>query len=207
MSHSGAVSSSNLFLEESSQLPELDSWVEAYIQKQRRFTFTEEEVLKSLWEEGEDVRLREDSRFQVVLLPHQSAIPHWRLSRHIVANQALYELLVDEHWDGQDLYSRLGLLDKEVSGTYLHVFCLHDERFVLSEDEQGLYSLSLSATEGKEELTLEQKNIIERVAPELLLVASQSQRARYRESKSSIVMPCYLFFQQKTIVILRYQRL
>ena len=176
MSHSGAVSSSNLFLEESSQLPELDSWVEAYIQKQRRFTFTEEEVLKSLWEEGEDVRLREDSRFQVVLLPHQSAIPHWRLSRHIVANQALYELLVDEHWDGQDLYSRLGLLDKEVSGTYLHVFCLHDERFVLSEDEQGLYSLSLSATEGKEELTLEQKNIIERVAPELLLVASQKSK-------------------------------
>jgi hypothetical protein len=175
VSHSGAVnhSSSNLFLEDSSQLPELDSWVEAYIQKQWRFTFTEEEVLKPLWEEGEDVRLREDSRFQIVLLPHQSVVHQWRLFMHIVANQALYELLVDEHWDGQDLYSCLQQLDQEASETSLHIFCLHDERFALSEDERGLYCLSLRDAEGKEELTLEQKNIIERVAPQLLLVASQ----------------------------------
>jgi hypothetical protein len=179
VSHSGAVSnhsSSNLFLEEPSQLPELDSWVEVYIQKQRRFTFTEEEVLKPLWEEGEDVRLREDSRFQVVLLPPKSLVPQWRLSMLIVANQALYELLVDEHWDGQDLYSCLQQLDQEESETSLHIFCLHDQRFVLSEDERGLYCLSLRAAESKEDLTLEQKNIIERVAPHLLLVASQKSK-------------------------------
>ena len=178
MSHSRAVSnhSNNLFLEVPSRLPELDSWVETYIQEQRRFTFTEEEVLKPLWEEGEDVRLREDSRFQEVSLPHQSAAPQWCLSMHIVANQALYELLLDEHWDGRDLYSRLGLLDQAASETYLHVFCLHDERFVLSKDEQGLYSLFLRATKGKEELTREQKNIIAQIAPQLLLVASQKTK-------------------------------
>jgi hypothetical protein len=179
VSHSEAVSnhsSSNLFLEEPFQLPELDSWVEAYIQKGRRFTFTEEEVLKSLWEDGEDVRLREDSRFQVVVLPHQSAVPQWRLSMHIVANQALYELLIDEHWDGEDLYSCLRQLDQEASETFLHIFCLHDERLALSEDERGLFSLSLRAAEGKEALTLEQKNIIERVAPQLLLGASQKRK-------------------------------
>ena len=178
MPHSRAVSnhSNNFFLEVPSRLPELDSWVETYIQEQRRFTFTEEEVLKPLWEEGEDVRLREDSRFQEVSLPHQSAAPQWCLSMHIVANQALYELLLDEHWDGRDLYSRLGLLDQAASETYLHVFCLHDERFVLSKDEQELYSLSLRATKGKEELTLEQKNIIAQIAPQLLLVASQKSK-------------------------------
>jgi hypothetical protein len=172
----GAVSSSNLFLEDPSQLPELDSWIEAYLQTQRRFTFTEEEVLKPLWEEGEDVRLREDSRFQMVLLPQQSIVPQWRLSMHIVANQALYELLVDEHWDGQDLYSCLQKLDQEASETSLHIFCLHDDRFVLSEDEQGPYCLSLHAAKGREELTLEQKNVIERVAPQLLMVASQKSK-------------------------------
>lgn len=186
MSLRGAVSSSNLFLEDPSQLPELDSWIEAYLQTQRRFTFTEEEVLKPLWEEGEDVRLREDSRFQMVLLPHQSVVSQWRLSMHIVANQALYELLVDEHWDGQDLYSCLRQLDQEASETSLHIFCLHDERFALSEDERGLYSLSLRANEGKEELTLEQKNIIERVAPELLLVASQKSKKPW--STTSIML-------------------
>ncbi len=200
MSHSGAVSnhSNNLFLEEPSQLPELDSWVEAYIQKQRRFTFTEDEVLKPLWEEGEDVRLREDSRFQIVVLTHRSVVPQWHLSMHIVANQALYELLVDEHWDGQDLHSCLRQLDEEASETSLHIFCLHDERFALSEDERGLCSLFLRDAKGKEELTQEQKNIIERVASQLLQVASQKNKKTW--STSSIMLELKRLSQSREVL-------
>lgn len=52
-----------LFLEKPSKLPELDGWVEDRIKSQRRFTFSERDVLQSFWNEGEDIRLREDSRF------------------------------------------------------------------------------------------------------------------------------------------------
>jgi hypothetical protein len=201
VSYSGVdsnYSSGYLFLEEPSQLSELDRWVEEYIQKQRRFTFTEEEVLKPLWEEGEDARLREDSRFQVVLLPHQSIVLQWRLSMHIVANHALYEMLMDEYWDGQDLYSCLQQLDQETSEISFHIFCLNDQRFVLAEDEQSLYSLSLRSTEGKEELTLEQKNIIDRVAPQLLLVASQKRKKPW--STTSIMEELKLLTQSREIL-------
>jgi hypothetical protein len=93
-----------------------------------------------------------------------------------VANSALYELLVDERWDGKDLHACLEQLDREAQGASLHVFCLHDQRFLLSEDKQGVYSLSLSTDKGKQELTLEQKSIIERVVPQLLLVVAQNSK-------------------------------
>jgi hypothetical protein len=179
VSNSGSIpkhSDSSLFLERPAQLPELDSWVEARMQSQRRFTFTEEEVLKPLWKAGEDIRLREDSRFQVVTLPHQTGTPQWYLAMQMVANHTLYELLLDERWDGQDLYSCLEQLDREASGASLYVFCLHDQRFLLSEDKQGMYSLSLSTDKSKQELSLEQKSIIERVAPQLLLVVAQQSK-------------------------------
>ena len=179
MSNSGEVSKYSdisLFLEEPAQLPELDSWVEACIQSRRRFTFTEQEVLKPLWDEGEDIRLREDSRFQIVVLPHQSGAPQWHLFMQTVANSALYDLLVDERWDGKDLHTCLEQLDREVQSASLHVFCLHDQRFLLSEDKQGVYSLSLSTDKSKLLLTLEQKSTIERVAPQLLLVVMQNNK-------------------------------
>ncbi len=179
MSNSGEVSKYSdisLFLEEPAQLPELDSWIEAGIQSRRRFTFTEQEVLKPLWDEGEDIRLREDSRFQIVVLPHQSGAPQWHLFMQTVANSALYDLLVDERWDGKDLHTCLEQLDREVQSASLHVFCLHDQRFLLSEDKQGAYSLSLSTDKGRQELTLEQKSIIERVVPQLLLVVAQNSK-------------------------------
>ena len=178
MSNSGVVpkySDNSLFLEEPAKLFELDNWVETCFQSRRRFTFTEEEVLKPLWDEGEDIRLREDSRFQAVVLSHQTGITQWYLSVQTVANSALYELLVDERWDGQDLRICLEQLDDTQSASW-HIFCLHDQRFLLSEDKQGVYSLYLNADKSKQELTLEQKSVIERVAPLLFSVVRQNSK-------------------------------
>lgn len=160
--------SKNLFLAEPSPLPELDSWVEAYIQNMRRFTFTEDEVLKSLWNEGEDMRLREDSRFRQVMLFQQATEIQWQLAIHTVANQHLYELLLDGIWDGHDLYRCLENLDRDTADSYFHIFCLSDERFLLSQDENGLYGLALSADMATVELTTEQKKVVDQLAPQLL---------------------------------------
>lgn len=178
MSNAGSApkyNHNNLFLEEPARLLELNNWVEAYFQSRRRFTFTEEEVLKPLWSEGEDIRLREDSRFQAVALPHQPGIIQWCLSVQTVANAALYDLLVDESWDGQDLRTCLEQLD-EAQGTSWHIFCLHDQRFLLTEDKQGLYSLSLNAVKSGLELTLEQKSVIERLALQLLSTVTKNSK-------------------------------
>jgi hypothetical protein len=178
VSNSGSIpkySANNLFLEEPAQLPELNNWVEACFQSRRRFTFTEEEVLKPLWDEGEDIRLREDSRFQTVVLPHQPGIIQWSLSVQTVANAALHDLLVDEGWDGHDLRTYLEQLD-EAQGTSWHIFCLHDQRFLLAEDKQGLYSLYLSENKSGPELTLELKSVIERLAPQLLSTVAQNSK-------------------------------
>lgn len=178
MSNAGSVpkySDHSLILEEPTHLLELDNWVEICFQTRRRFTFTEEEVLKPLWDEGEDIRLREDSRFQSAVLPHQTGIIQWHFSVQTVANATLYDLLEDERWDGQDLLARLEQLD-EARGTSWHIFCLHDQRFLLSEDKQGLYSLSLQTDKSRLELTLEQKSVIERVVPQLLLAVAQNDK-------------------------------
>lgn len=160
--------SKNLFLAGPSPLPELDSWVEAYIQNMRRFTFTEDEVLKSLWNEGEDMRLREDSRFLRVMLFQQATEIQWQLAIHTVANQHLYELLLDGLWDGHDLYRCLENFNRDRADSFFHIFCPGDERFLLSQDENGLYGLALSADMATVELTTEQKKIVDQLAPQLL---------------------------------------
>ncbi len=160
--------SKNLFLAGPSPLPELDSWVEAHIQNMRRFTFTEDEVLKSLWNEGEDMRLREDSRFLRVMLFQQAAEDQWQLAIHTVANQHLYELLLDGLWDGYDLYHYLENLDRDTGDSSFHIFCLGDERFLLSQDGNSLYGLVLSADMATVELTTEQKKVVDQLAPQLL---------------------------------------
>lgn len=187
MSNAGSMpkySDNNLFLEESTRLLELNNWVKACFHSRGRFTFTEEEVLKPLWSEGEDIRLREDSRFQAVVLSHQPGIIQWRLSVQTVANAALYNLLVDESWDGQDLRTCLEQLDEALRESW-HIFCLHDQRFLLTEDKQGLYSLSLKADKSGLELTLEQKSVIERVAPQLLSAVAQNSKKPW--STTSII--------------------
>ncbi len=91
---------------------------------------------------------------------------------------------MDERWDGRDLRTCLEQLD-EAQGASWHIFCLHDQRFLLSEDKQGVYSLSLSTDKSKLLLTLEQKSTIERVAPQLLLVVMQNNKKPW--STASII--------------------
>lgn len=158
----------SLFLADSSPLSELDGWVEEYLGNKRRFTFTEEEVLKSLWERGEDIRLREDSRFQEANSFQCAGESQWRLAFHTVANQILYELLLDGDWDGHDLFRRLEDLDRVAADSTFHVFSLGDERFHLSHDENNRYCLSLRTDIDIVELTTEQKGIIDLLAPRLL---------------------------------------
>ena len=159
---------SSLFLEEPSQLAELDSWVEEYVQSQQRFTFTEHEVLKLLWQEGEDRRLREDSRFREVTFSEQTPETQWRLAMHTVANQRLYDLLLDELWDGHGLFHCLDNFDKDAGDSAFHVFALRDERFLLSQTENGQYHLTLRETIAPVELTIEQRSLLNQLASQLL---------------------------------------
>src|SRR5436853_6653380 len=133
---------STVFLAEPSCISELDEWIADYIRRLERFTFDETQVLISLWQEGEDVRLREDKRFRQVPFSLQGREAQWYLAMHTLANQHLYELLLDELWDGRDLYRCLEACDKSKQNVY-HVFCLIDTRFHLFEDKPGTYCISL----------------------------------------------------------------
>ena len=166
----------DIFLENPSELPELDEWVKGCIKNRRRFTFSEREVLQSLWDKGEDIRLREDSRFCEVILPNQAQGGQWRLKRQVITNQHLYELLEDEEWDGNDLYQYLERLDQNVLKDAFHIFCPHDHRFVLSSNDQGLYHVSLRIDRKKMTLTPEQKQSIDHLASQLLDLFPDNRR-------------------------------
>ncbi len=159
---------SSLFLKEPSPLAELDSWVEEYLQSQQRFTFAEHEVLKLLWQEGEDIRLREDSRFQEVTFPEPLAETQWRLAMHTVANQHLYNLLLDELWDGHDLFHCLEKFDKDTNNSAFHIFALSDERLLLTQTENYQYHLTLRETTTAVELTIGQKSLLDQLLSQLL---------------------------------------
>ena len=174
--------SKSLFLAGPSLLPELDGWMEEYIRNKRRFTFTEDQVLKSLWNEGEDIRLREDSRFRRVMLPQQATEIQWQLTIHTVANQHLYELLLDGLWDGQDLYRCLENLDRDTADSSFHIFCLADERFLLAQDENGLYVLTLTADIATIELTTAQKKVVDQLTTQLLAHFSSVSRKPWTTS-------------------------
>lgn len=167
LSSEDASITGNLFLEEPASLPELDGWIERHNKSQNRFTFSEEEVLQSLWDEGEEIRLREDHRFRRVSLPQQQGIPQWRLAHHTVANQSLYEAILDEHWDGHDLAVFLAHLDRQGTDRTFHIFAQGDERFLLTQDELGVYHLALRAAAEVEQLSLEAKCILDEIASRL----------------------------------------
>lgn len=168
-----------LFLVEPSKLLELDGWIADYIQRQERFTFDEQEVLLNLWQEGEDVRLREDGRFRQILFPLQEGIEaQWYLAIHILANQHLYELLLDELWDGRNLYQCLEDCDKDDKNGY-HVLCPNDTRFHLFKDERGVYCVSLCEQTTYIALTAEQKAILDQLAPQLLNLAMNERGTPY----------------------------
>src|SRR5947209_3063727 len=103
-----------VFLAEPSELSELNGWISEYVRHRERFTFDERDVLLKLWQEGENVRLREDRRFRQIQLPfREDPESQWYLATHTVANQPLYELLLDELWDGHNLFQRLEDCDKK----------------------------------------------------------------------------------------------
>src|SRR5579885_3326505 len=171
------IAITDLFLAEPSSLSELNGWIERYIQSGSRFTFTEEEVLGSLWQEGEEIRLREDCRFREVPPIEGIAETQWQLTSHIVANQRLYDLLSNNLWDGHDLYGCLAHLDHEQGDTFFHVFARGDKRFQLIQDEQGIYSLLLSKALPTRMLVAEEKSALDALASRLL------DRAQDRKAK------------------------
>lgn len=154
------------FLSEPTHIPELDSWITTYIQQRKRFTFRESEVLADIWLQGEDLRLREDKRFRTVPFTVQSG-EQWYLTTHTLANEYLYDLLLEDAWDGCDLYQQLESYDEQVAPTY-HVFCPQDIRFQLAQDEPGIYHLTLREITNAVTLTSEQKMIVDKLAAQLL---------------------------------------
>jgi len=89
-----------------------------------RYTFTEEEALAEVWASGEDVRLREDSRFWEI-----EGTGHFQLAQHSHGNEILADRLWHGVWDGSDVESELQRLDEADAGSF-HVFCPADPRFI-----------------------------------------------------------------------------
>jgi hypothetical protein len=108
----------------------LDAVVEA--RTASRYTFVEEEALADVWASGEDVRLREDSRFWEI-----EGIKHFQLAQHSLANEILADHLWQGIWDGVDIESALQRLDKSDEGSF-HVFCPADPRFVQQDEQWSL---------------------------------------------------------------------
>jgi hypothetical protein len=173
----------HLFLAERSPLSELDEWITEYRRSQRRFTFTEPEVLQSYWEQGEDVLLREDGRFQEAVLSDLPLLRQWQLSMHTLANHLLYDALLNDDWDGADLYQYLQQLDYQQAETTFHVFCLSDKRFSLSQDEEGRYHIALQREIEKVWLSEELKDLLESVAIHLLAAFPQQSRIPWATSE------------------------
>lgn len=154
------------FLSEPTCIPELDNWIATYIQQRKRFTFREEDVLADIWQQGEDLRLREDERFRIVPFAVQTH-KQWYLAAHTLANEYLYELLLDDAWDGCDLFKQLERHDKREAQSY-YVFCPQDIRFQLAQEESGIYNLTLREIAPAIILTSEQKEIVDKLAAQLL---------------------------------------
>lgn len=90
-----------------------------------RFTFTEDEALAEVWASGEDVRLREDSRFWEI-----EGAGHFQLSHHVLANELLADRLWQGVWAGDDIVRELGRMDESNEDNKFHVFCPADPRLV-----------------------------------------------------------------------------
>lgn len=149
-----------LFLQGLVEVPELNAWIADRLQSKERFTFLEEEVLTPLWQQGEEIRLREDSRFRTVNLSNS----HWYLVGQKIANEKLYTALLDETWDGNDLIGYLNQLD---AAELLHVFCQDDARFRLTQNGDT-FRLDLKEADAYCELTSEQKQYLKELMPTLI---------------------------------------
>lgn len=153
------------YLQKPQPLAELDAWVAYRLSSKNRFSFKEEEVLEMLWKQGQEIRLREDNRFHLI---GKQAPLHWRLSHHRLANTTIYNLLLDETWDGRDLIAVLANLDRESKSSAFHIFYTQDNRFDFTHKEPNLLDLTLKALTEIVELTAEQRELLARFIPSLL---------------------------------------
>jgi len=108
-----------------------------------RRTFTEEQILRSAWDEGYHIQLTLDSRFELATEACATQEPHWRLQDHILANDRLLERLWNRDWDGRNLDIELEKLDAETSAH--HVFCPVDVRF--EQTAEGLWRPTIRETD------------------------------------------------------------
>lgn len=97
-----------------------------------RRTFTEEEALRPLWEEGYEIAAHPEVGFALAREADGRHERQWRLAEQRLANDRLLDLLVAGAWDGRDLDAQLARLDTEEGGH--HTFCSIDDRF---ETERG----------------------------------------------------------------------
>lgn len=171
------------FLTEPTHIPELNDWVTTYLLSQRRFTFTEAEVLQPYWDQGEDILLREDSRFQNAILPDSPSSGQWQLCNHTVANELIYDSLLNDKWNGEDLYQYLQELDRQEKETTFHIFCVSDKRFSLSQNQESRYHIDLSREIAKVTLSAEQKNVLDSLARQLLDAFPYQSRTPWPTSK------------------------
>ena len=106
-----------------------------------RYTFSEEDALQKLWSDGEDIRLREDTRFWEI-----EGTDHFHLAEHKLANEVLADRLWQGVWDGTDLEPELVKLDS-LHAPGFHVFCTADPRFVFEQKQLTLGAASTIAFE------------------------------------------------------------
>jgi hypothetical protein len=168
---------SHLFLTEPAQISELNDWIVEYQNSQQRFTFTEAEILQACWDQGEDILLREDSRFKEAALPDLPFPGQWQLSTHTIANQLIYDSLLHNEWDGEDLSYYLQQLDQQNTEATFHIFCRTDKRISLSPDEGGCYHIILNQMIVKVSLSSEQKKDLDGLACQLLEAFPHQNRA------------------------------
>ena len=94
-----------------------------------RRTFTAEEALAEVWEDGFDISLQADPQERFVLA-YEADGKHprqWRLITQALANNRLLDALKSGAWDGQDLDAELARLDAEDHTHY--IYCPADPRF------------------------------------------------------------------------------
>lgn len=96
-----------------------------------RYTFTEDEALRPVWEAGYEVTADSDPRFALVQESDGSHPRQWRLETQAVANDLLLDVLRTGGWDGRDLGTELERLGHEDGIHY--VFCPTDSRFRLRQ--------------------------------------------------------------------------
>ena len=95
----------------------------------RHFTFTDEEALASVWENGYDMGPQEDplARFVLAAEAEKNYRRQWRLQTQTLANNRLLDALLAGAWHGREIEAELRHLSVEDQVHY--IFCPHDARF------------------------------------------------------------------------------